>query len=346
MILIFMKKIKVVNEEAILLKKYFKTSAIALIRYKAQAIVMRSEGLEVAQISMFLFKSERTIRRWIDDFHETRMASIFCGHLDNENAKKLTREQKKEVKEALQSPPSDFGLPKDFWDAPQLKTYVEAMFGVVFESVQSYHFLLRFSDLSFKYPDTFSIRRNEELIESRMIEIKKEIEPYLQDPSWEVFVADETRMVLEALTRKAWLKKGERTIIKVQQSAEYQSYFGALNQKSFKCHVYELNWQNQEEILGALAKLLKAFPDKKICIVWDNARFHKGNLIQEALKKGGLLERVHLINLPPYAPDHNPIEHVWNTVKSNLANKQFDSFDITKTMFRSEIDSRIFNYQI
>jgi transposase len=341
-----MKQIKVDNEETIILKKYFKTSPVPLIRHKAQAIIMRSEGLELAKISMFLFKSERAISRWIEDFNERRMASIFCGYLNNENAKKLTREQKKEVKEALQCPPSEFGLPKDFWDVPQLKSYVEAMFGVVFESAQSYHFLLRFSDLSFKYPDTFSIRRNDDLIEKRMAEIKQEIEPYLQDPSWEVFAADETRMVLEALTRKAWLKKGERTIIKVQQSAEYQSYFGALNQKNFKCYVYELDWQNQEEILDALKKLLESFPDKKICIVWDNARFHKGKLIQEALKKGNLLERVHLINFPPYAPDHNPIEHVWNTVKANLSNQQFDSFEVTKAMFRREVDSRIFNYQI
>jgi transposase len=341
-----MKQIKVVIEEKALLKQYFKTSTVPLIRHKAQAIIMRSGGLELAQISTFIFKSERTISRWIEDFNNRRMASLFCGHLNNENAKKLTKEQKAEIKEALKNPPSEFGLPKSFWDVPQLKSYVEAVFGVVFESVQSYHYLLRFSDLSFKYPDAFSVRRNEELIATRMAEIREEIKPYLQNPSWEVFAADETRMVLEAITRKAWLKKEERTIIKVQQSAEYQSYFGALNQKDFKCYAYELNWQNQEEILAALKKLLTNFPDKKLCIVWDNAKFHKGKLIQEALKKGNLLERVHLINLPPYAPDCNPIEHVWNTVKSNLANKQFDSFEVTKQMFIQEINSRIFNYQI
>ncbi len=341
-----MKKIKVVAEEAEILKNYFKTSKVPLIRHKAQAIMLRSAGLEVAQIGEFLFKSERSISRWVEDFHERRMASIFCGHLNNENATKLTREQKAEIKEALQSPPSDYGIPKEFWGVPQLKSYIKAMFDVVFESVQSYHFLLQFSDLSFRYPDTFSTRRNEDQIETRMIEIKQEIAPYLRDPEWEVFAADETRMVLEALIRKAWLRKGKKTVVKVKQSSEYQSYFGALNQKNFKCYVYELNWQNQEEILGALKKLLADFPNKKICIVWDNAKFHKGKIIQEALKKGKLLERVHLINFPPYAPDHNPIEHVWNTAKGNLANKQFDTFDETKLAFMKEINDNIFNYQI
>ena len=339
-------RVNLSKDEEKLLKDHFKISPFKLIRYKSQAISMRAQGLQISQISDALFKNERTIRRWIKDFCEFRMASIFSGHIGNENASKLTRDQKEEAKAALERLPSEYGIPKEFWNVPHLKSYIEATFGVVYESPQSYHFLLRFCDLNFKYPDTFSYRRNEKLIENRMKEIREEIKPLLKDSEWEVFAADEVRMVLEALTRRAWLRKGERTILKVKNSREYQSYFGALNQKTFKCYVYELNWQNQKQILLALARLLNQFPNKKICIVWDNASFHKGKLIREALAGSQLLERVHLINLPPYAPDHNPIEHVWNTVKDNLANKQFESFDITKAMFIREVNSRIFEYQI
>ena len=49
---------------------------------------------------------------------------------------------------------------------------------------------------------------------------------------------------------------------------------------------------------------------KKIAIVLDNAPLHKSKEIREQLRQGGLMERVHLIAMPPYAPDHNPIEHV------------------------------------
>lgn len=341
-----MKQINLTNDEKSILKNYFKTSKIPLMRNKAQAIIMRADGLRIQQISSFLFTDKRTINRWIKDFIEIRMASIFSKKIDNKNASKLTKEQKNEIKEALQKPPSEYAIPKDFWDVPSLNEYVEARFGVVYESVQSYHFLLRFSNLSFKYPDTFSYRRDEEAIKKRIAEIRQEIKKYLNDPEWEIFAADETRIVLEALTRKAWLQKGKRTVVKVKQSNEYQSYFGALNQKDFKCYLYELDWQNQEEIISALKKLIDRFSDKKICIVWDNAKFHKGKLIQEALSKGYLLEKVHLINFPPYAPDFNPIEHVWNTVKLKLSNKQFDSFDITKSIFKNEVASRVFEYRI
>lgn len=334
------------QDEATLLKDYYKTSSFKLIREKAQAISMRDKGFTIEQIRDALFKGKRTISRWIKDFCEVRLASIFSGHVENENASKLTREQKQEAKEALKRPPSEYGIPKEFWSVPRLRSYIEATFGVVYESKRSYHFLLRFCELNFKYPDTFSIKRDIELIEKRMKEIRKEIKPFLEDPEWEVFAADEVRMVLEAETRKAWLRKGERTILKANTKRESQSYFGALCQKTGKCYVYEVNWQNQTQILFALSKLLNKFPNKRICIVWDNARFHQGKLIKQALAKGQLLERVHLINLPPYAPDHNPIEHVWNTVKANLANKQFESFDVTKAMFIREINSRNYEYKI
>lgn len=305
-----MIKITLTEEEKYLLGSYFKTSPLKLLRLKAQAILMKNEGLKLETMSKLLFREQRTIQRWIKEFSEKRMASIFSGHENNENASKLTKEQKEEVAETLKKPPFEYGLSKEFWDIPALKEYVRAEFGIIYESRQSYYFLLKFSDLSFKLPDKFDERRDEKLIVERMKEIALEIKDYLNDDAREVFVSDETRIQLESLTRYAWLKKGEKTIVKVQRSNEYQNYIGLLNQKNFQCHLYEMDWQNQEEIMKAYKKFLELYPNKKICVIWDNAKFHKGKLIRENLKKGKSLEMLYLINFPPYAPDKNPIEHV------------------------------------
>ncbi len=105
-------------------------------------------------------------------------------------------------------------------------------------------------------------------------------------------------------------------------------------------------WQNQDEVLKTLETFLCEYPEKKICIVWDNASFHKGKKIRSALAKGGVLERVHLIPFPPYAPDKNPIEHVWNDAKSKISNIQKDSFSDTKSTFLKHINGRKFDYKI
>lgn len=334
------------NDERELLRNHYLKSPIALIRTKAHAVLMRDEGLRQKTIARLLIRNERTIRRYLWDFSERRMASLFSGHINNENAGKLTRQQKKEISQVLKKPPSEHGLPKEFWDIPTLKTYVRAEFGVVYESVQSYHFLLKFSNLSFKYPDKFDINRDETKILKRLREIKREIKPLLKDPGWEVFAADETRIVLEAFTRRAWLRKGQRTVVKVKRTRKYQNYLGFLDQKSFKCYAYELTWQNQDEVIEAFKRFLKEYPEKRICVIWDNATFHRGVKIRQELRKGGLLEKVHLISLPPYAPDLNPIEHVWKWVKDQIANQQYQDFEITKQKFKKAVNSRKFHYQI
>lgn len=341
-----MVKTKITTEEKALLKDYLKRSPLLLIRLKCMALLSREKGMKVKDIADIVSKHEKTVSSWLKEWKDCRMASIFTGHEKNENAGKLTKVQKEEIKKALNEPPSAHGIPKEFWDVPALKEYVRTNFEVVYESVQSYHFLLSFSNLSFKYPDTFDYHRDEAGISERMAEIQAQIEPFLKDKGWEVFASDEVRMELEAFTRRAWLKKGERTIVKVDRKREIQNYIGFLNQRNFRCHLYELDWQNQEEILKAFEQFLKKYPEKRICVIWDNAKFHKGKEIKKALGKGHLLERVHLINLPPYAPDKNPIEHVWNTTKSSMANIQYGDFGEMKEVFSGYVKSRKFKYQI
>jgi len=79
-------------------------------------------------------------------------------------------------------------------------------------------------------------------------------------------------------------------------------------------------------------------------IVWDNAAFHKGKLLREKLKT--TLRRIHLVNLPPYAPDHNPQEHVWKYGKDKLANNQRESLEETITAFFSIVTGRSYSYHI
>ena len=341
-----MLQIDLSKEEKRVLQEYFKTSTISLIRLKAQAILLRDHEMKVEAIAYAVVRDVRTIERWITDFFQRRMGSIFSKLVGNEHAAKLTREQKEEIKKVLSQKPSMYGLPKEFWDVPQLKKYVYAKFGTVYETDRSYHFLLEFGNLSFKVPDKFNVRRNEQKIGVRMEQIYEEILPLMEDPDWEVFCSDETRMQLEAITRKAWIKKGEKTVLRMKRTDDYQNYLGFLNQKTFKLHVLEIAWGKLTEIIRATGEFIKLYPNKKICIVWDNATCHKGIFMRQALAKGGLLERVHLVSLPPYAPDHNPIEHVWNTIKSKLANNQDKNFEETKMKFMQLTNNQFFPYQI
>ena len=341
-----MEGVNLTEEEWTILKKHYKKSPIALIRSKALAVNLYSNGADVPKIASAVYSSERTIKRWLKDFRERRLASLFSGKVDNRNASKLTKKQEEEVKKILNEKPSDFGLPTEFWDVPNLKKYIKAEFKVVYESPSSYYFLLEYANLSFKYPDTFDCHRDEEAIVKRIKEIKKEIRKYKKDPNWLIVASDEVRIVLEAFTRKAWLKKGERTVIKINRNREHQNYIGFLSLKEKKVSVLELSWQNQEEIINAMEMYAKINSGKRICLIWDNVAFHKGKKIRKELGTGKRLSMYHLVNFPPYAPDHNPIEKVWNWGKGKLSNKQFQEFSITKERFVQAVTNRKFTYHL
>ncbi len=339
-----MLKTKITDHEKVLLREHHKHSAVLLVRLKAHAVLMWNNGLPDAGVADVVGRSERRVMLWRRDWNKRRMASIFSGHTDNNNAGKLSPAQLQQIKETLARPPSDYSIPKDMWDVPALKEYVSAVFGIVYESPESYYFMLRFAGLTFKYPDTFDRKRNEEFILERMQAIRAEIKPLLHRDDWEIFSCDEVKMQQDAIIRRCWLKKGQRAVIKVNRDKESQSYIGFLNQRSYQCHLYEMPWQNSDEVLKAMELFLREYPNKHIAIIWDNAPFHKSKVIREQLKKHGIMERVHLIAMPPYAPDENPIEHVWNTTKQTVANIQRNTFEETKQAFSDFVASRQFRY--
>ena len=341
-----MKQIHVSPEEDKLLHQWADRGQFILVRKKANAILLAARGVELRIIAEIHDRAESTICEWLTEWETARMASVVTGHAGNINASKLTPAQREQVRRDLTLCPEHHGLPTGFWTVPKLKQHLSTIFQVVYESDRSYHYLLRLGGLELKCPDTLDRRRDDDAVEARMGEIRQEIAPLLADPAWEVYAADEVRLDQEAITRRAWLPIGARTILKVDRQVKAQSYIGLLNLASGEVSLHRMAWQNSEEVLQALERFLALRPDRKIAIIWDNAGFHKSKAIRAALTKGGLLENVHLIPMPPYAPDHNPIEHVWGDAKKNIANIQRDNFDQTTAAFEDHIHSRLFKYQI
>lgn len=336
--------VQLTAKELELVKQHFHGSACEQIRLRSHAVVLTHKGYSLAQIGEILFTSEQTIFRWIKNFQKERIASLFPRYLGNQHAAKLTKTQKQQLKEVLAKPPSDYGIPAKFWDISTLRKYVKAEFGVEYESDESYRLIFLLHNYSFHLPNRLDRHRDEKKITKRMREIKKEIKPYFKDPLWIIFTADECRIVWETEVRKLWLPKGEKTIIKVERKRQAQSFLGLLNLKSGEELLFKLSWQKQDEIIPVLESLVKKYSDKRICVIWDNARFHHGKKIKAKL--GTSLKPIHLINFPPYAPDHNPQEHVWKYGKDKLSNNQRDSLEETVQAFVYTVTGRTYNYQL
>ena len=328
-------------EEIILLKQHFRKSQKRLIRERAQTVLVSYQGFSPHQTSKLLLRSEKTVREWIKAFSKARISSIF-PHYKGDNAAKLTKLQKQELVQVLSQPPSDYGIPTSFWDVSSLRSYIKAEFGVKYESDESYRLIFKLHNFSFHLPGTLDVHRNDGKVIKRIKEIKEEIKPMLKDPHWIIFTSDECRIIWEAVIRRLWLPKGQKSIIRVERKRKAQSFIGFLNLKTGEELLYKLPWQKQDTIIPVLEELTLRFPDKNICIIWDNARFHKGKKIKAKLST--TLKRIHLINLPAYAPDHNPQEYVWKYGKDKIANIQCESLEEVVKKFSLTVMGRKYPY--
>jgi transposase len=66
-------------------------------------------------------------------------------------------------------------------------------------------------------------------------------------------------------------------------------------------------------VVGFLRVLLRKVRGR-IILIWDGSPIHRGQAVKDFLRRGAA-QRLHLEQLPGYAPDLNPDEGVWNYVK-------------------------------
>ena len=332
------------EETAVLIRWKKRSDNHVLVRMKAEAILYASEGVSISIIAKMVERAERTVQEWPADWQATRMCSVLTGHAGNQNAAKLTRAQKEELKKILVRPPSQAGVHAEFWDVPVIREVVRILFDVEYQSDSSYRLFLRFCGPSLEPPDPFDEHHDEKAITRRMAEATTQVKALL-DAGWEVCTAGEVRLEHEAWTRRMQPPKGQRTRPSVDRQRTSQSFFGALSLTSKKVKLYPIegNRSTWQTIL-ALERLQRETETEKIAVVLDNARFHHAKALTALYEPGQLLERITPVFLPPYAPDHNPVEHVWNAAKNNIVNIQRETPEETFGAFASYVTGRAVDY--
>jgi transposase len=140
-----------------------------------------------------------------------------------------------------------------------------------------------------------------------------------------VFI-DESGFLLIPSVRKTWSPVGQTPILLHRYRHDRISAISgiAVSPKRFHCtlycQLYEDNIQG-EEVAAFLRHLLRQVRGHLI-ILLDNGKTHRSGPVGELLAR---TSRLHLVPFPPYAPELNPDEGVWNHLKSTLANGRPDT---------------------
>lgn len=126
---------------------------------------------------------------------------------------------------------------------------------------------------------------------------------------------------MSPLVRRTLAPRGKTPCLRTKTAHREKVSLSAALSVSPRSHRLGLYWRsypreyvNSERSAKFLRYLLRHLHGPVI-VVWDGGAMHKGDPIRKTLK---VHPRLSLKKLPPYAPELNPVESVWNHLKYGM----------------------------
>ena len=118
-----------------------------------------------------------------------------------------------------------------------------------------------------------------------------------------------------------WCQKGFRPAVPCHHIREYRYVYGAVEPKTGESSFLICPSCNTECMNLFLQNLSKEFAEDYILLVCDGARWHESkNLI--------IPSNIQLLHIPPYTPEMNPIEQIWEELREKgFRNEVFSSLN-------------------
>jgi len=141
-----------------------------------------------------------------------------------------------------------------------------------------------------------------------------------------LFWGDEMRVGLIGQVRKVWAPRG----VKVVQVLEYQHVWAYLN-LAVNGLTGTLRWRWTPNMKGeSLAPVVQQWGAEGVAVlVWDRARGHRGPAYTAV--------EVHRIEQPPYSPELNPAERVFEYLRAQVEGKVYGTIEAKQQAIEVEL---------
>lgn len=132
---------------------------------------------------------------------------------------------------------------------------------------------------------------------------------------------DEARFGRIADTRSCGCRRPARPLVKAMVTQQYTYAYGAVSPQDGCFDSLVLPHVNTECMQIFLDEIACRHPDDNVVMVLDGAGWHKSQDFH-------LPENLRLLFLPPYSPELNPQEHLWDELREkSFHNRVFDRID-------------------
>jgi transposase len=159
-------------------------------------------------------------------------------------------------------------------------------------------------------------------MEKKLSEILSEIvQDWAEGKPVKLMFQDEARFGRISDVRRCWAPYPMRPMCQAMLTHEYTYAYGAVDACTGEFDSLILPQVNTDCMQLFLNEVSTRHPDEHIVMVIDGAGWHRSGMLKAP-------DNIYPLKLPPYAPELNPIEHVWDELREKFFhNRVFDSLE-------------------
>ena len=279
---------------------------------RLRAWELKQQGWKQREIAEALAVSEGAVSQWMRRAREGGVESL--RHIPPPGASsRLSSAQQEGVLGMLSEGAEAFGFHGQVWTGSRVAQVIKQHFGV------SYHpkyipRLLKRLGWSRQKPQKKATQQDEQAVAQWREQTWPRLKEKAEREGRTIVPVDEAAFYLLPAVVRTWAPKGCTPILEEVCSHDHLSAISAITPTGkLYLHLHEEpidGW----DVVRFLCHLLRHIPGK-LLILWDQAKIHMGEAVRRLLRSDPDQD-LWLEPFPPYSPELNPDEGIWNHLKN------------------------------
>jgi transposase len=309
-------KLTMSAEAAAQLKERIRSATDPRDKERLQVVLWATRGQHTLEdLAGLAGRARSTIQVWLEDFT--------AGGLSRLLERTAPPGKPSPVAEAQVQVQLQAGLQAGRWrTAGQVAAWLKEAHGIERAAKSLYYWLGKVGG-ALRVPRPCHVKQDPAATAAFRAELEQKLaELHLpKDRAVKIWVADESRFGLHTQSRRCWALRGQRVVRAQEQRYEWEYVYGAVEVVEGLAQFRFLPSVSLELSRGFLQQLADSDAQAEHVVIWDQAGFHP--------RPGdpALPARIHLLPLPPYSPELNPVEGLWDQTQDVTCNRHFANLD-------------------
>lgn len=310
------------------------------IRIRAVQQVQAGESPEA--VIKALGYTRTVIYLWLEKFAYGGYDALRSTNAPGKKSKLNAKQLKKLYNDIVDKTPDQLKFSFALWTRDLVREYIRQKFHVSLSGVSVSRLLAKMG-LSPQKPLMRAYQQNETLVKTWMTKDFPAIKKLAKREKADIFFGDEAGVRSDDHKGTTWAPIGKTPIVKTTGARFGVNIVSAISPRGEMEFMITKGKFNSDTFIEFLEKLIR-YKRKKIFLIVDGHPTHKSKKVNEFVSEHK--DRLRLFILPPYSPELNPDELVWNTLKQNIGRKKVSGPDDLLMKVVDFLNSMVSNVQL